>query len=1398
MPTPTSGSATTTVRVSNPDNSWGIDSRVDVYAGLGTVIIADGTTPIARIHGAYAQAGLGQRQLATAVGQDLLLQSRLAPDAITDMAMAASVPNDQTTFLGPSVRDSLGLSVTRPVHVNTLCTSGAEAIARVLELIARRGGGFGMVLGADDQSLGQIALANHDFREILARVSGRQLPMQFGLALEASNPQHDFAKKFGITPDQFAEAVALYVEQHGRLPGYVSDGIMNSFRDPIADMYMWDTAAEIARRWGVTDEDAIAIGIASHQRYFAAHDAGVFEGTQVLVPGTSLRHHQNPVRGADARLVGRGKTAPGVGSGSSSQMGGAGAGLILTGLETARSQDLPVLAEIVGYSFSSVPPEVMGLGPVAASKGLLQYLGLSMKDMAHIELNEAFAAVSYAFMHEADFGLMNGGASLVLPDRLNPWGGAIATGHVMGSKFIEMVALANRHFELHPNDQYALVTLCGGGGQGAAMVLRNPRFIAGVKPGSARGMSEPPTDHYQKQIWDVLIEAGYLPTERLRNAIRNMVAHASGRESWHFPTADNVRFVLEKRGTNLSPEDLLKQAFAHAAIRFWGDNHPNYETIGKIIGIVGSGEMGRQLAMDYARAGYEVVIADLTVELASMARIKITDTLFDAVGRGLYTPEEAGKILRRIQVSGSMVGSLKRMQEEGRSFEMVIEAATEKLELKQRIFAELRAVANPNTILATNSSSLTAAQTGADAVFHYFNPVHAMNLIDGTFADGLPQEKQDRLAAIAANTRKLFLPLGKDVPGSLVNPFFAATYFAAGMLPELEVNIRLEAEKKLLADGLSPEEKAALSDMKENPRRYALALLDGFYVEAIRGESKPLAQTLSKSLDSGKDGDLGKALRRGGQGLFRLIGNTGGPKPYVETADNVSVAYGSHLVAPEALRNQLAAWESGDKWNWLPPMDNFEYDTFVRGGIHSLQAQFGDLVERVRGNFHRRFWANVLHLMGTMYDRDIVSTKDADKIENGVGVGLGWSNTPGAWFAAQPDFVALQDLLVDHDLTIPEFLTDILKTVLLRIETVKLGYSHGGHVAKITINRPRVLNAVDENVIGDLERHAQAVATNGEVSMVVLQGAGKNFVAGADLKWFKARQDESARLRDAGDEEGAQAELAKIHDAFAKREIDAMATLNDPKRLRVAVVQGMNIGGGVEMIAQADIVIILEGPEGEGAKFWMPEASLGIGIGYGAHTELVRKVGEAHAKRILLTGAGATFGSQEALQMGFANRIVRRDQLPQVLDELLVKWEAARDQAITKEDFIRSWTGERPKPSPRLKAKEELWSDPFAVKTMALGEVPKWLEGDTLTLAKQEVGHVRRGSPEAIELLDTMVDEGAKTDLRRGLTRIFDTRNARAGVAGRARGFAWPMSRAHMGRVNAIAATRLTRLGLHR
>ena len=479
-----------------------------------------------------------------------------------------------------------------------------------------------------------------------------------------------------------------------------------------------------------------------------------------------------------------------------------------------------------------------------------------------------------------------------------------------------------------------------------------------------------------------------------------------------------------------------------------------------------------------------------------------------------------------------------------------------------------------------------------------------------------------------------------------------------------------------------------------------------------------------------------------------MVGRIGAPDVYVHTADNIAAAYGEGFRANNVLRAQLTDWEAGNKRLWFEMDDHRDYAEAVGSRMKEMdEAQMGGQIATVGRVLHDRLWGSVLTMTGLMHDRGVVT--EPDVLDNAVGIALMWRSTPELFLRGLEKRGDATALIEAAGFTVPAFYTDPFpyKTAdLPRIPAVRSSVDEATGIATVTINRPRYTNAVNQDAVVDLHRIADEISRNPAVKTVVLRGAGKNFVAGADIGWFAARQAEGP------------AGLAKIHDEFVRPENEAMAIFKQDGRLLVVVADGSVVGGGVEMTGQADFVVAVEGLEGERTRFNMPEASLGISNGYDT-VDLPRRVGVAMAKRILMTGA--QFGSREGMEMGFVDAVIRRDRLSDYLAMVDRTWRAMSDAGSPKEDFVSSMRQERPASSDRLEKLQALWTDNDAVRCMVLGQVPPWLTGNEQKLAESEVALIRRGSPQAIAMMNRMIDEGTRFDLRAGLIELFDTAPAR-------------------------------------
>ena len=240
------------------------------------------------------------------------------------------------------------------------------------------------------------------------------------------------------------------------------------------------TAEKVAQQWKVGRERQDAFALASHQKALAAQAAGEFdaettpvevtERTPDLATGEVRVSTRTVSRDEGARpdtsLEGLGKLRPvfaakgSVTAGNSSQTSDGAGALILASERAVREHGLTPLARFVSFASRGVPPEIMGIGPIAAIPAALKSAGLQLGDIDWIELNEAFAAQALAVIDTVGLDAA----------KVNPMGGAIALGHPLGATGAIRAATVV-HALRRRQMKYGMLTMCVGTGQGAAGIF---------------------------------------------------------------------------------------------------------------------------------------------------------------------------------------------------------------------------------------------------------------------------------------------------------------------------------------------------------------------------------------------------------------------------------------------------------------------------------------------------------------------------------------------------------------------------------------------------------------------------------------------------------------------------------------------------------------------------------------------------------------------------------------------------------------------------------------------------------------------------------------------------------------------------------------------------------------
>ncbi len=238
------------------------------------------------------------------------------------------------------------------------------------------------------------------------------------------------------------------------------------------------TAENVARRYEVSREDQDAFALRSHQRAIAAIDAGLFKDEIVPIEvehvwfenGRVQRStmifdtDEGPRRDTSAEALAKLKPVFAVNgtvtAGNSSQTSDGAAAVVVMSREKAEALGVKPLARFVSFAVAGVPPDIMGIGPVAAVPKALRQAGLTIDQIDLIELNEAFAAQALAVIRALEFD----------EEKVNVNGGAIALGHPLGCTGAKLTVQI-LHELRRRGGRYGLITMCIGGGMGAAGIV---------------------------------------------------------------------------------------------------------------------------------------------------------------------------------------------------------------------------------------------------------------------------------------------------------------------------------------------------------------------------------------------------------------------------------------------------------------------------------------------------------------------------------------------------------------------------------------------------------------------------------------------------------------------------------------------------------------------------------------------------------------------------------------------------------------------------------------------------------------------------------------------------------------------------------------------------------------
>ena len=424
------------------------DAKVYVIDGL--------RTPFLKTRGQPNE--FSAADLAVAAARPVLARAPFAPEQVDEIIVGCVIPAPDEANVARIIGLRLGCGKAVPAFtVQRNCASGLQALACARERIAQ--GRAHLILAGGTEAMSRAPIQwNTAMAGWLAGV------------LRARNPVARVRAMAGFRLSHLAPVYTLLL----------------GLTDPLVKLNMGQTAEIVAHRFGITrtEQDAYALG--SHQRLAAAYGAGqmhdeivpLFDSRgRVYEEDNGLRKDTDMDKLAKLRPVFDRKYGS-VTSGNSSQVTDGAAMLMLASEAAVQRYGLTVLGELLGEEWAGVDPSQMGLGPVHAVARLLARFALSMDDIRKMELNEAFAAqvlacqaawASPEYAHD-ELGL-DAPIGPVDPARLNTEGGAVAIGHPVGASGARIVLHLLRSLRRHGGG-LGIATLCIGGGQGGAMLVR--------------------------------------------------------------------------------------------------------------------------------------------------------------------------------------------------------------------------------------------------------------------------------------------------------------------------------------------------------------------------------------------------------------------------------------------------------------------------------------------------------------------------------------------------------------------------------------------------------------------------------------------------------------------------------------------------------------------------------------------------------------------------------------------------------------------------------------------------------------------------------------------------------------------------------------------------------------
>ena len=666
------------------------------------------------------------------------------------------------------------------------------------------------------------------------------------------------------------------------------------------------------------------------------------------------------------------------------------------------------------------------------------------------------------------------------------------------------------------------------------------------------------------------------------------------------------------------------------------------------VAIIGAGNMGSGIAQKTAQEEFDVQMVDREPQWVERGQTIIADFLSEAVERRIFSSEHVEQIKSRIT---GVVGT----ENTASDTDLVIEAVFEDFDIKSAVFNTLNEVCGENTILASNTSSLSvnelALASGRPDRFvglHFFYHPAKNRLVEVIPGEDSSQDTINRTVQYCRGLGKVVI-LCKDRPGFVVNRFFVPWLNEACLL---------------LQEGVA-----------------SAAAIDAVAMKAFRI----------------------------GLGPFALMNLTGPPIALHSTDYLAEQLETPRYVGAENLREMV---EAGNQWDIGEDIDCSE-----------------DAAEMIK----TRLLGQVFAVAGQIVDEEICSLEDVDR---GAKVGLRWARGPFE-LANRIGIESAKAMAEDYcelaNFPVPEVWK---RNSAFSFSYVDLHVNDG--IATITINRPEAMNALNETVVSQLGEALDAANADSSVRTIVLDGAGKAFVAGADVKFFvdKIRADSFPDIYDF---------TANGHSVQDKLESSSKTT--------IALTTGLALGGGLELALACDYRIGTRK-----TQFRFPETSIGIFPGLGGTQRPARIAGLPAARWAVL--AGNFMDARTAADLGLVTNLVDVTEV---------------DNTISSLDSTGKPADKYPGKPANSDSKvaifaESFYSDDNLISILD-GNCPEGFDSEDKNVARQ-MKSLSRTAPIALRMASNLIDVAGTTELSDGLSEelgnletIFSTNDALEGLS---------------------------------